>query len=60
LAWLVKSETARKMLSLVVVRSFRLHYLKFKQKSNLLVKTFTFLLVTVVLAKVRGFKLVIG
>jgi len=48
------------MLSLVVVRSIRLHHLKFKQKSNLLVKPFTFLLVTVVLAKVRGFKLVIG
>jgi len=33
---------------------------KFEQKSNVLVKTLTFLLVTVVLAKVRGFKLVIG
>jgi len=48
------------MISLVVVRSFRLHHINFEQKNNLLVKSLTFLLVTVVVAKVRGFKLVIG
>jgi len=48
------------MLSLVVLRSFRLHHINLSKKSNLLVKSLTFLLVTVVLAKVRDFKLVIG
>jgi len=33
---------------------------KFEQKNNVLVKTLTFSLVTVVLADVRDFKLVIG
>jgi len=55
----VKSATDRKMLSLLVVRSFRLHHiiLSKKQSSD---ETLTFLLVTMVLAKVRGFNLVIG
>jgi len=35
-------------------------YIKFEQKSNLVVKTLTFLLVTVVLAKVHGFNLATG
>ena len=47
------------MLRLLVVRSFRFTSYKFEKKSNLLVKTLTFLLVTVMLAKVRGFTLVI-
>jgi len=60
LAWLAKSVTDRKMLSLLVVSSFRLHHNKFEQKGNLMAKSLTLLLVTVVLAKIRGFKLVIG
>jgi len=38
---------------------FRLHH-KFEQKSNLLLLILSFLLVTVVLAEIRGFELVIG
>jgi len=41
MAWLAESTTDRKMLSLLVVQSFRLH--KFERKSNVLVKTFNFL-----------------
>jgi len=46
LAWLAKSATDRKMLSLLVVRSFRLYHINLSKKGNRLVKSLTFLLVT--------------
>jgi len=59
MAWLAKSATDRKMLALFIVRSFRLHHINLS-KSQSSGENFNFLLVTVVLAKVCGFKLVIG
>ena len=60
MAWLTlaKSATDSKMRSLLV-RSF-LSSCKFEQKSNLLVQILTFLLETVALVEVRGFKLVMA
>ena len=59
LAWLAKSASDRKMLSLLVVRSFCLHHINLSRKATFWWKL-TFLLVTVVLAKVRHLKLVKG
>jgi len=59
MAWLARSVADRKMLSLLLVRSFRLHHISLSRKATS-GEDFNFLLVTVVLAMVRGLELVIG
>ena len=59
MAWLGRSVADTKMLSLLLVRSFRLHHISLSRKATS-GEDFNFLLVTVVLAMVRGLELVIG